>query len=104
MGGVLSRHGLAYVPEAHCYLRHRGERIDITGVPAGAEPIQRFLLEEAITIEQIGSYKIELHRSFLRDWIVRAEAARDMSLETVWQIREACIAALSAGEPGRSAA
>jgi hypothetical protein len=33
--------------------RARSERIDITGAPAGAEPIARFLHEEAITVEQI---------------------------------------------------
>jgi len=98
VGVVLAKHGLACVPEAHCYLHYQGERIDITGVPAGAEPIDCFLHEEAITVEQIGSYKIDVHRTFLRDWIARTEAARGMSLEAVWQIREACIAALSAGE------
>jgi hypothetical protein len=39
VGAVLDRHGLDCIPEAHCFLRYRGERIDITGVPAGAEPI-----------------------------------------------------------------
>jgi hypothetical protein len=71
--------------------------IDMTGVPAGAVPIERFLHEEPITIDQIGAYKIEVHRRFLRDWIPRTEAARGRSLGDVWRIREACIAALGAG-------
>jgi hypothetical protein len=101
VGRVLSAHGLTYIPEAHCYLLHQGRRIDITGVPPGADPIERFLYEEPITVEQIGPYKIELHQRFLRNWITRTVKARGRSLEEIWRIREACIAALSAGEPPR---
>lgn len=103
VGPVLSAHGLAYIPEAHCYLRYEGERVDMTGVPPGAEPIERFLHEEPITIEQIGAYKNDLHRAFLRDWIARADPAPGRSLEDAWRIREACIAALGAGAPATSA-
>jgi len=92
---------ISYIPEAHCYLRHEGGRLDITGVPPAAAPIERFLHEEPITVEQIGAYKIELHRRFLRDWIARTETVRGRSLDEVWGIREACIAALSAGAPTR---
>jgi len=102
VGPVLDAHGLQSIPEAHCFLRHQGERIDITGVPAGAEPIDRFLHEEPITLEQIGAYKIEVHRRFLAEWIRCSEAARGPSLDEVWRIREACIAALGAGEYARS--
>ena len=42
-GSSAQRAGLSYIPEAHCYLRCQGERIDMTGVPAGATPIERFL-------------------------------------------------------------
>jgi hypothetical protein len=97
VGRVLTAHGLTCIPEAHCYLRSDGERIDMTGVPAGAVPIERFLHEEPITVDQIGAYKIEVHRRFLRDWIPRTEAARGRGLDDGWQIREACIAALGAG-------
>jgi hypothetical protein len=101
VGRVLRAHGLTHIPEAHCYLLHQGRRIDITGVPPGAHPIERFLHEEPIAVEQIGAYKIELHRRFLRDWIGGTEMVRGRSLDEVWRIREACIAALSAGEVAR---
>lgn len=97
VGRVLSAHGLSCIPEAHCYLRYQGERIDMTGVPAGATPIERFLHEEPITVDQIGAYKNDLHRRFLRDWIARTEPVRGRSLDDVWRIREACIAALGGG-------
>ena len=98
VGRVLSAYGLEYIPEAHCYLRHQSGRIDVTGVPAGAEPIDHFLHEEPITLDQIGAYKQELHQRFLRDWISRTDSMRGRSFEDVWRIREACIAALGAAE------
>ena len=104
VGPVLNAYGLSCIPEAHCYLRYHGERIDVTGVPPGAAPIERFLHEEPITVDQIGTYKNDLHRTFLRDWIERGNTTGGRSLEEVWRIREECIAALGAGayaSPGR---
>lgn len=100
VGGVLDRHGLDAIPEAHCFLRVRGERLDVTGVPPGAEPIERFLHEEPIAVEQIGEYKIGVHRRFLAGWIAGDPAARGRTLDEVWRVREQCIAALGAGEHG----
>jgi hypothetical protein len=40
VGSVLTRHGLAEIPEAHCYLMHDGVRIDVTReTTAPSEPI-----------------------------------------------------------------
>jgi len=97
VGRVLDAYGLSYIPEAHCYLRYQGERIDVTGVPPGAEPIESFLHEEPIAVDQIGAYKNDLHKRFLRDWIARTNTVPGRSLEDVWRIREECIAALGAG-------
>ena len=97
VGRVLSKYGLESIPEAHCYLSHKGGRIDITGVPAGAEPIDSFLHKEPITVDQIGVYKNDLHQRVLREWISRTDSVRGRSLEEVWRIREECLAALGAG-------
>jgi len=101
VGVVLSRHGLECIPEAHCFLRYEGERIDVTGVAAGAEPIERFLHEEPITIQQIGAYKIECHRRFLQGWLAQRPDTARLGLDEAWRIREDCIAALGAGEYAR---
>src|SRR5262249_57188320 len=70
VGLVLDRYGLLYIPEAHCYLRYDGTRIDVTRSGAEpAEPIDRFLHEEAITPAQIGDHKTQLHQRFLRSWL-----------------------------------
>jgi hypothetical protein len=98
VGRVLNKYGLSYIPEAHCYLCYRGQRIDLTGVPPGAEPIMHFLHEEPITINQIGTYKNDLHKRFLAEWLLGHAALRDHGVEYVWRIRDECIAVLGAGE------
>ncbi len=95
VGAVLSKHGLAFVPEAHCYLTYNDVRIDVTRDSVSpTEPIARFLLEETITPAQIGDYKVSMHRGWMRDWVARAMPHRNW--EEVWKIREECIAAISA--------
>src|ERR1700690_2423629 len=94
---ILKRYGLATLPEAHCYLRFRGNRIDVTREvgPVPPEPIARFLYEGDIAPEQIGDYKTTLHRHFLQRWLAETGAASGRDLDETWRIREECIAALS---------
>jgi hypothetical protein len=95
VGPVLQKYGLSSLPEAHCYLRFRENRVDVTR-PINANPPERtarFLFEEDISPEQIGEYKTSLHRQFLQHWI--AETNDRQSLDEIWRIREECIAALS---------
>ncbi len=91
VGAVLKRHGLPSVPEAHCYLAHEGARVDVTREVEAAEPIAGFLHEEEIEPGQVGEYKVEAHRGFVRRW---AEE-RGLDPERVWRAREECIAALA---------
>ena len=94
VGAVLGRHGLAFVPEAHCYLTYNGERIDVTRAAVSpSESIARFLHEETIAPAQIGDYKVAMHQKWMRDWVARTMPHRDWA--QVWKIREECIAALS---------
>ena len=94
VGAVLDKHGLPFVPEAHCYLKYGGVRIDVTReVAAAQESIARFLHEETIAPAQIGAYKVAMHQGWMREWIVRTMPNRDW--QSVWKIREECIAALS---------
>lgn len=93
VGAVLAGHGLEYIPEAHCYLKYKGDRFDFTRADTDTEPITRVLVEEPIRPSQIGEYKIERHRTFLADWIDTTEC--DLTLDELWHIREACIEQLS---------
>ena len=90
VAGVLEARGLAGLPEAHCYLAYRGERVDVTGVEA--DSVKEFLYEESIEPDQIGAYKLDFHRRFLRTWATE----RRLDPERVWRVREECIRALSA--------
>ena len=99
VGRVLTRYGLAAIPEAHCYLTWQGRRIDITRDVEAAAPIGRLLHEERITPEQIGDYKIALHRRFMADWLATGGAPA-WALDDLWRVREECIAELSEESPG----
>jgi hypothetical protein len=96
VGAVLTQHGLASLPEAHCYLTYAGRRIDVTRSGAGpTELITQLLYEETIVPEQIGDYKVALHRHYMQTWVkANAERVGCRSVEEVWRIREECIAAL----------
>ena len=96
VGEVLDAFDLPFILEAHCYLTFGAQRIDVTrDLTMSADPIARVLHEEPISPEQIGAYKQDLHQRVLREWIVaRPEQTRGYSLERLWEIREACIAAL----------
>jgi hypothetical protein len=93
---ILKKYGLAALPEAHCYLRFREYRVDVTREIQARpqESIRQLLHEEDITPEQIGDYKTRLHRQFLRRWIAETGTASGRDLDDVWRIREECIAAL----------
>ncbi|HXW83187.1 MAG TPA: hypothetical protein VEJ86_02185, partial [Candidatus Binataceae bacterium] len=95
VGAVLARHRLQCLPEAHCYLRYLGRRIDITRAAdeAPREEIS-FLHEETISPEQIGSYKLALHQGFARQWLARAKPRDGLTFDQLWRIREECIEAL----------
>jgi hypothetical protein len=97
VGAVLAQYSLSSLPEAHCYLMYEGRRIDITR--SGVEPaelIAQFLHEEIITPEQIGEYKVALHRRVMQDWVMNNPAlVKGRNFEEVWQIREACITVLA---------
>jgi hypothetical protein len=97
VGAVLARYGLVSLPEAHCYLTYAGARVDITRDVHGDDPVEPMREEESIQVDQIGGYKIQWHRRVLADWIKHSPAARGRTLDDVWTIREACIAALSGG-------
>ena len=93
VGAVLDKYGLGCIPEAHCYVSHGGDSIDITrsGVEPTA-PVGPFLMEEVISPEQTGDYKLQRHQLFMRSWTGGGDPARNF--DELWKIREECIAAL----------
>lgn len=92
---ILLAHGLPYIPEAHCYVKLNGIRIDITGPrKEGAAP-REFTVEESITPTQIDEYKPAFHRAYLHRWNDGPDGPAGFTLDHLWNVREACIAHLS---------
>lgn len=94
IGNVLSKNGLTYIPEAHCYLKYNNQPIDVTTNNSDFEIIKNAIIEE-IPIEptQIGIFKVEYHQAFLKNWL--KEQNLSFSFQEIWAIREQCIANLS---------
>ncbi|MFI0491896.1 hypothetical protein [Flavobacterium sp.] len=94
IGSILSENKIEYIPEAHCYLKVDGLRIDCTSSNSNFDKIKDDLLEE-IEIEpyQVGDFKIEYHQNFIKNWL--AENNSEISFEQIWKIREKCIENLS---------
>lgn len=94
IGSILSEHGIEYIPEAHCYLKINGKVVDATNPFSNFNNIKDSLLEE-ITIEpnQVGDFKVDYHKKFLKEWIFKNNI--NFSFEEIWEIREQCINNLS---------
>nr|WP_321245516.1 hypothetical protein [uncultured Psychroserpens sp.] len=96
ISAVLDRYQLDYIPEAHCYLKVSDTIKDITfndshnELPAFA---QSLLHEEFILPEHIGEYKVNLHQTFLKSWIIKENIP--LTFDELWKVRELCIAQLS---------
>lgn len=91
---VLDRYQLPFMPEAHNYLRISGTILDCTGTHTSANDFEPELMEEfVIEPDQIGVFKVQYHKAFIQKW--REQASLSYSPEALWEIREACIAALS---------
>jgi hypothetical protein len=92
---ILEQYELDYLPELHTYLRIDGSRLDFTGPENPIEPIFEFLVEKTIQPNDVETLKTNFHKDFLEDWL-RSEGLDDrFDLESIWNIREECIAARS---------
>ena len=90
LGDILSAHGLAYIPEAHCYLLVEGEALDITQSQADFASIQADILyEQVIQPEQVSTFKVDFHQNYIKEWIHHTQIP--FTFEELWTIREKCI-------------
>lgn len=91
---VLEKWQLPYLPEAHCYLKINNEIVDITRISNHTISFENSLVfEKEIFPNQIGEYKVKLHQTYLKHWIVNHSIKYDFI--TLWKIRELCIQKLS---------
>ncbi|MGB3607335.1 MAG: hypothetical protein WA775_10855 [Psychroserpens sp.] len=92
---ILDLHSLPFIPEAHCYLKYKAQIIDITfnGKKERSTFEETLLCEEIILPDDIGDYKINKHRSYLKSWIKTQKLT--FNIDQLWSIREACIQKIS---------
>lgn len=90
VGSILSKVGIDFIPEAHCYLKYKGSRIDFTHPDLNVLNVENEIMKEIlIQPEQSRAYKEELHKQFITDWLQREKIG--YSLDFIWRIREQCI-------------
>lgn len=92
---TLQQNGLAYLPEAHNYLKFGNTILDYTLEEEKALIFENELLDEIIiSPEQIGAYKIAYHKKYLAEWLLN-NSNIPLTLEELWKVREQCIQALA---------
>jgi len=95
IGNHLADNGLAYMPEAHCYLKINDRRIDLTNAQSDIARIANdIIIEETIEPDQVATYKVNYHKAFMKNWLVSEGV--ELDVDTIWSFREQCISSLSA--------
>lgn len=90
IGSTLTEHSIAYIPEAHCYLKINNNRIDLTSEHSEFKKIEKDIIHEIkIKPSQVAEFKVEYHKNFLKTWVNKANLA--MKFDDIWNIREQCI-------------
>ncbi|TDS53828.1 hypothetical protein [Myroides indicus] len=89
---TLTKAGLAFIPEAHIYLKINNIYIDVTTPESNYETEikPRLLKEQQIEYNQITDYKVHIHRGFLKKW-VKTQPGLNYTVDEIWKIREQCI-------------
>ncbi len=96
VAGTLQQYGLDFIPEAHNYLKVGDSIFDFTrpdSKPADFE--DDLIVEIEMLPDQISGYKVAVHQDYLRRWLGENPHI-PYDAEQLWQIREQCIADLSA--------
>lgn len=90
IGNVLTKNSIDFIPEAHCYLKINGNRIDLTTKNSNFQKIEKDIIQEKeIKPEQVVKFKVDYHKEFIKDWL--RETGSNFEFDQLWQIREQCI-------------
>ncbi|WP_430403226.1 hypothetical protein [Fluviicola sp.] len=93
--GFFSDKSYKTIPEAHCYLNYKGERLDFTALDFDMEKIApKIVREQRIDPNQVSDWKIMIHKHYLQGWLNRNPVIQ-MSLDEIWKDREEAIGLLS---------
>jgi hypothetical protein len=93
VGSILVDASVVSIPEAHCYLRVADCRYDFTGLTGGvSSPFDALLSENVVLPLNLSEKKLALHQQAMIPWA----AKHQLSFSQAWEVREACIDALTA--------
>ncbi len=96
VAATLARYGLAFLPEAHNYLRFGRTIIDCTRPSASPDDFKAdLLLEIEIEPDQIATPKVAFHQTYLRYWLSQ-HPDLGLNFAQLWDVREQCIRDLAA--------
>ncbi len=96
VGKVLDEYGLEHLPEAHNYISYNQERFDFTrSINSDLSPFDSLVEETAIQPDQIGEYKHEYHRNYIKTWLKQTKLRGRWNVDKIWRVREDCIRELS---------
>jgi hypothetical protein len=94
IGSVIKDNQLDYIPEAHCYIRHHYEVIDVTRQESIYNSIKNDILEEIVmSPSDVIISKTALHKLYIKNWRIKNNI--DIDEHELWSIREKCIDELS---------
>jgi|688.fasta_scaffold581262_2 hypothetical protein len=92
---TLDENNLAYIPEAHCYLKYEDQILDLTKKNSKPSDFVDDLIEEVeILPEQITEFKVNYHKNYLDKWLDKNKEL-NYTMNDIWKIREQCIQDLS---------
>jgi len=93
---ILEETELFEVPNAHTYLKYKGEIIDATKTESDKLLFVNELKQETVIESyQINEFKKIQHQKFLKRWVGDNELGCSLSFHKVWAIREQIIEKLS---------
>jgi hypothetical protein len=92
---VLEKFGFPAVPELYCVLEVGGREVDVARPLDDVKvPRKRMMIQFwPISIEGVGHRKRQLHRDLIKQWLEGGNQP-NLTVESVWKIREACIKAM----------
>lgn len=95
IGTELTENSVKFIPEAHCYLKINGNRIDLTTKESEFDKIKKDILQEKeIEPNQVSKFKVDYHKDFVKRWL--KETNSKFTFNEIWRIREKCIENLTA--------
>jgi hypothetical protein len=90
IGTELTDNSILFIPEAHCYLKINGNRIDLTTKKSVFQNIEKDIIQEKeIEPKQVAEFKVDYHKEFIKNWLKATNSEFDF--DQIWEIREKCI-------------